>query len=247
MTIAVVDWGVGGMGFVSAVGAGHDILYVSDSGQPPYGTLPAARLAERLSALSVWLAEQGAAEILFACNAASTVLDQVRSPVPISGTIEAGLALVAKTPGTIGVIGGQRTIAADVYGAPLRAAGRVVRQQAAQPLSALVERGLIDGPEVDAAIERVLAPLGEVDALLLACTHYPALGSIFQRLRPGWVLLDPISLLVQRVRPPRGTLRAWTTGDPVDLRYNTVRCWGFDPGPTQRCPISLTKTAAPLG
>jgi glutamate racemase len=89
------------------------------------------------------------------------------------------------------VIGGERTIQSGVYEHALAAAGKQLSFCSAQPLSAFVESGELSSPAVDAEVRRVLDRLGPIDALLIACTHYPALTPVFTRISPALELLDP--------------------------------------------------------
>ena len=228
--LGVLDWGIGGLGLVSRLPPGTAVHYLSDAGAPPYGTLAPEALAERVAAGVRFLAAQGADRVVLACNAASSILDALPPlSVPVQGILDAGVRVALRAPpGTIGIIGGERTIAAGHHAHALAAAGRRVRAVSAQPLSALVEAGTLDGPVVQAAVCAVLAALGPVDSLLLACTHYPALIPVFEAAQPGLVLLDPVDALLE-VLPPlvSGGLRAWTTGDPVQTAWAAQRAWGI--------------------
>jgi glutamate racemase len=228
--IGVLDWGVGGLGLVRALAdQSPDVLYVSDAGTVPYGRQGSAELALRVTQVAGFLAGQGAERVVVACNAASTVLAQVHSPVPISGVIEPGVRAALQVPGRLGVIGGVRTIQSHAYGRLLRAQGRAVRERVAQPLSALVEAGQLDGPTVEAAVRRVLRPMGRLDGLVLACTHYPALRPVFDRVRPGLICIDPVAQLITELGPQHGsgTLRVWTSG-PARATVESARAaWGL--------------------
>jgi glutamate racemase len=115
--------------------------------------------------------------------------------------IEPALSAALATPArSFGVVGGKRTIASQVYRRGLAIAGRQVIQRVAQPLSALVERGEVDGPEVRAAIARIFAPLRRVDALVLACTHYTALLPPIRALLPATRIIDPTAATLEYVR-----------------------------------------------
>ena len=57
--IAVLDWGIGGLGVWRALRHRTlaPTLYLSDSGAPPYGRLPARELSQRLEAVCRHLVE----------------------------------------------------------------------------------------------------------------------------------------------------------------------------------------------
>jgi glutamate racemase len=229
VTLGVLDWGIGGFGLVSRLPPDAALCYLSDAGAPPYGTLDTEALCDRVAGGMRFLAAHGATHIVLACNAASSILDTLTArPVPVTGILDAGTRLALAAPGgTIGVTGGERTLAAGHHARALAAAGRLVRLASGQPLSALVEAGQLHGPTVEAEVQHVLDRLGPVDALLLACTHYPALSGVFQALRPGLPLLDPVDALLETLpATAAGVRRAWTTGDPVQTAWAAERVWG---------------------
>lgn len=208
--LGILDWGIGGIDFYARLRAAHPavrVTYWSDAGTTPYGKQPRSALAARVEAVAHELRRRGVTHLVVACNAASTVLEDPRlralerSGLPISGVIEPALSAALATPArTFGVVGGRRTIASQVYRRGLALAGRQVIQRVAQPLSALVERGEIDSPEVRAAIARIFAPLLRVDALILACTHYTALLPPIRALLPATRIIDPTAATLEYVQ-----------------------------------------------
>ena len=239
--LGVLDWGIGGMGIVRALRArapGVPVLYLSDTGAVPYGKLPRAALAARVGQACRWLVGQGAVGVIVGCNAASTVLDEVaRLGVPLTGVIAPAIGRVPRGfAGTIGIIGGARTIRSGLYRRGLAGPRRRVLSRIAQPLSAHIERGTATSERCARDLDRILRPLREVDLLVLACTHYPSIADAISARTPGATLLDPCDALVAHVartfpRPAPGTDRMTTTGDPRAMRQATLRAWSFDPGP----------------
>jgi glutamate racemase len=205
--LGILDWGIGGLDFhrrLRASGSRRDVLYWSDAGTPPYGTLPGPVLADRVATVIERLADEGCTQVVVACNAASTVLSDpglerrvAARGCEVVGVIAPTIAAVLRRGLTaVALIGGRRTVESRAYAEPLEAAGVRVTQAVAQPLSALVERGLTEGPEVEACLRKVLAPLdgveGPAEHLVLACTHYvaalPAIRRWLPRLRS---VVDP--------------------------------------------------------
>src|SRR5581483_4417370 len=132
-------------------------------------------LTTRLTMVVNELAERGATEVVLACNAASTVVGRLAPvPIPVQGIIEHGLASVPDDiAGPVGVVGGRRTIVGGHYRRGLERRGHVVLSRVAQPLSAHIEAGRTGSPQFVSDLARIVAPLRGVDALVLACTHYP--------------------------------------------------------------------------
>ncbi|HEY6460313.1 MAG TPA: aspartate/glutamate racemase family protein, partial [Polyangiaceae bacterium] len=168
--------------------------------------------------------------------------------------IEHALRVVPPTfRGTLGVLGGARTIRSGVYRRGLAAPGRRVVSRVAQPLSGYVEAGSAETPGCRDALARILRPLRDADALLLACTHYPAIAPSFRARAPRARIFDPAEALASHVarvvlptRLPAPAPDRWlTTGDPRAMRTSTRRAWGFDPGPCARWLAALASRAPP--
>lgn len=234
--IGIVDWGIGGLGVLAHVerlAPRLDITYWSDAGVTPYGKLPAAALAARLRQVVDALAARGCTRVLLACNAASTVVGRLAdAPVPVGGIIEHGIAAVPQAMrGVIGVVGGRRTIRAGVYRRGLQRPGREVRSRVAQPLSAHIEAGRVDGPAFAADLRAIVAPLRGARALLLACTHYPAASAAFAAELPGTRLLDPAAGMAAAVARAAGAGRGRrefvTSGDARAMRTSAALAWGY--------------------
>ena len=238
--LGVVDWGIGGLGLVQALdlaAPGLPVLYWSDAGATPYGRMRVDELAGRLTAVVDALAARGATEVVLACNAASTVVGRLgAAAIPVEGIIEYGVASVPdELTGQVGVVGGRRTIAAGHYRRGLARRGRVVLSRVAQPLSAHIEAGRTGSPEFRSDLGKILAPLRRVDALVLACTHYPAARRWFAKALPHAQLIDPAERLASAIaeRYPHtrgaeklGTRVFFTTGDPKAMRLGAARAWG---------------------
>jgi glutamate racemase len=66
----------------------------------------------------------------------------------------------------------------------------------AQPISARVEAGDLNSQALRRELDGIMAPLREVDLLVLACTHYPALRGAFAERAPGAGIVDPAAELL---------------------------------------------------
>jgi glutamate racemase len=235
--LAILDWGIGGFGLVAALQARHPgaaYTYFSDSGFTPYGKVEAGTLAARLAHIAGYLQQRGVRQLVIACNAASTVTSHTAWPqgLQVQDVISAALAqCLAEPVAHLGIVGGRRTIVSRALAAPLRRAERRVSQRVAQPLSAHIERGNLTGADLMADLDHILQPLRGIDGLLLACTHYPAIASEFQRRLPGVRLFDPVQTLLQRIdtrhllqREPR----ILTTGDAAAMAHGARAAFGVD-------------------
>lgn len=239
--LGVMDWGIGGIDLLNRLRARHPALpfvYWSDSGMTPYGKLTREALARRVVMVAGALRERGVTHVIVACNAASTVLDHpalARVGVAIRGVIEPAIAATLDDGArVVGVIGGRRTIASGLYRRALMKQGRRVVSRVAQPLSALVERGELDTPELHMQLAKIVAPLRDVEALVLACTHYTALLAPIRMLLPRARLIDPAAATlthVERIWPLAGegtSALFLTTGDPQAMRTAARLAFGVE-------------------
>ena len=238
--LGFLDWGIGGIGIFRAFRQRRPevpVLYWSDTGATPYGRLPAAELTARVRRVLRAMVGQGVTHAVVACNAASTILPGLGEiGIPVMGVIEPAIAMVPLAfEGLLGVVGGARTIRSGLYRRALATPRREVIQRIAQPLSAHIEAGRVGTPAFERDLTRILAPLARVDAILLACTHYPSAREAFRRLAPRAALLDPaeavVKTLVARWRLPRGRGDLFvTTGSPDEKGRAARTAWGSDLG-----------------
>jgi glutamate racemase len=198
--LVVMDWGIGGLSVYNEIRRlmPHlSIVYYSDSGQIPYGKMPVRQLRARVHEIILSFAARDVSHFVVACNAASTVLPELagafaREGLNVVGVIEHGVELIRQSPyKNIGVIGGRRTILSRHFSRPFRQPQKKVTGRIAQPLSALIEKGDLHGPQMRETLKQILKPLKSCEALVLACTHYPAVAPQIQKLLPACQLLDP--------------------------------------------------------
>ena len=238
--LAVLDYGIGGLDFWRTLRQRHPMLstvYCSDSGYTPYGQLQDKILIQRLEETSQRMVKLGASALVIACNAGSSVLSRSNLSLPTLGIISAGVRLViASGYRRVAVIGGQRTIESGIYMRALSALGIEVKQEIAQPLSVCIEAGDLSSVELRDHVTRITRPLRDRDAILLACTHYPAIKSLIQQALPGVVLLDPVETLVNQLEESWdinsfcqvGKTQVITTGSPELMRRSASDAFGVE-------------------
>lgn len=205
--ILVFDSGVGGLSVLTHIRAllpKASIVYAADNAGYPYGTKSEAEIAARVPALLGRLAERVHPRlIVIACNTASTIaLAHVRSAldIPVVGTVPAikPAALVSKTR-VIGVLGTEATIRqpyVDNLVAEFAQDCRVLRHGSPELVN-MAEAKLRGIPPKQEAVVAALAglydqPAGtQIDAVVLACTHFPLLADDIRAASPkGVVLVD---------------------------------------------------------
>ena len=238
--IGIMDWGIGGLTVYNAMrnhGLTTDVLYFSDSGTTPYGKLSKVSLRERFSVIADFFRQRGVTHVLVGCHSASSALDPDAATglesfcrVAFESIIPAAVRIACRSKSrSLGVIGGERTIQSGVYEVALATSGKHLAFCPAQPLSAFVESGDLDSPAVEAEVRRVLEKLGPIDALLIACTHYPALTPLFTKVSPSLELLDPGDEMAASAHEAgSGRLEFFTTGDRSASARAARRAFGIE-------------------
>jgi glutamate racemase len=228
------DSGFGGLTVARAVIdllPDEHLVYVGDAGRYPYGPRPQEEV-RRFARQIAWslVKEHGVKLVIVACNtAAAAALDDLvdELPVPVIGVIEPGArALVNATrSGRIGVIGTLGTINSGAYQRAVSAipADVDLTVAACPGFVEFVEKGETSGEQVTILAERLLEPLhrGEVDALLLGCTHYPFLARVIGDVMGRDVVLvssaDETAFEVRSVLEKRKLGRV--AGGPAEHRF----------------------------
>ncbi|MEV6336001.1 Asp/Glu racemase [Nocardia vinacea] len=212
--IAVFD---AGLGSYSAVELLHrrlpdrDIVYLADRASFPYGAKGRAELLTVVSRAVDFLAGFEPSAILLASNAPSvTILDELRSPVPIFGVrppVREALA-VADDVAVLGVRSlVQSPEMREFLGVQAGSAADRVHAVNASPLVELVESGdfLFNREhttrQVGEFLDDLLAAHPGIEAVTLSSTHLPWLRDYFEQARPELHLFDPIEDVVDRIRP----------------------------------------------
>ena len=255
--IGVFDSGVGGLSVLRALRAQlpqEDFVYLSDAAHAPYGERTDDYVSARALRVADYLITQhGVKALVVACNTATAAAIQVlraRWPtLPIVG-IEPALkpAAAASQTKRVGVMATRSTLQSAKFKTLLDSlhgqAEFVV--QACDGLAAAIENG--DDKTTQALCETYVRAMGDfgrqpgqVDQLVLGCTHYPLVSDVLQSLVGAGVdLLEagaPVSLQTRRVLSQSdllfagaaaGTTRLLSTGAAEALSGNALRWLGLD-------------------
>lgn len=265
LTIAVFDSGVGGLTVARALLAeipGMQLRYFGDTAHVPYGPRPLVQVRDFALQIIEFLIAQQADAVVMGCNmsSASGAHEAARTlfSVPVFEVILPGskAAKQASKNSHIGVIATEGTVKSGVYRRTLQALGvEKVYEQACPAFVPLIERGLVDGPEVEAAVAEYLTPLHSVgiDTLVFGCTHYPLLRqAIANFLGDDVTLIDPGEYCAREVSehfstsnnsiislPSESTHQFFSSGDPENLRREGEKLLGL--------PLhSVTRVALPV-
>ena len=195
--IGVFDSGIGGLSVLDALRAElphEDFVYYADSGYAPYGERDEAHVIERSAAVAHELISQhGVKALVVACNTATAAAIKVlRESYPM-------LPLVGVEPALKPAVAASRTRRIAV----LATRGTTVSRKfetLRDSLSAQAEFVVVACDGLASAIERDNAPTiaalcaryvreagkfgtqaGEIDTLVLGCTHYPFVADELRR------------------------------------------------------------------
>lgn len=236
--LGLFDSGLGGLTVVRRVREllpQHDLLFFADQAHVPYGDRTTEELVHLLHQNVSWLDSRGAEAIVMACNTSCAMAERNGWPqtrAVVLDLIESA-ALAAQRSGfsRIGVVATMATARSGAYARKLqdRIPGARVVEVGAPELVPLVEAGKLHGGEPRAAVERVCAQLPrDLDAVILACTHFPmldehfaaVLGDTVVRIDPAIVQAERTYELAHQLAVPAGSgaLACFTNGDLARFR-----------------------------
>ncbi len=265
--IGVFDSGYGGLTVMRAIldQLPHEsVAYFGDTARAPYGPRPIAQTREFALQGLDRLVDHGVKVLVIACNTASAaVLHDAREryDVPVVEVIRPAVrrAAAATRTGRVGVISTVGTHQSGAYLDAFAAAPHLdVVSSPCPRFVEFVERGVTGGPELVGVAHEYLDPLrGEVDTLVLGCTHYPLLTAVI-----SYVMGDDVTLVssaeetakdVYRVLADTDALRPddlpepdhgfTTTGDPDEFRRLASRFLGVGArlGPVFTAPAPVDR------
>lgn len=253
--IGVFDSGVGGLSILRALRAElpcEDFVYFSDAGHAPYGEKGEQFVSDRSLAIAVDLLEQHRIKgLVVACNTATAaavhLLRATHTHLPVVGVEPALKPAAALTQtGHVAVLATRGTLASTKF----KALQESLREQASfvvvpcDGLAAAIEAG--DQEQVRALCQRYTKEVccfgtgpGEIDTLVLGCTHYPFASEVFRELLGPAIQLvetgEPVARQTRRLLEAQGLLnpagagqvRFHTSGSPEALRTAASRWLGL--------------------
>jgi len=253
-SLAVFDSGVGGLSVLREIRAQfpqEDIIYLADQAHVPYGSRQLDQVRSFSEGITSYFVEDTAGTdagrraklVVVACNTASAAalryLRQMFPEVPFVGMEPAMKPAAEHTnTGVVGVLATPATFQGALYASVVeRFANSVtVLQDTCPGLVAQIERGILDGDETRAILERALMPMiaQGIDMVVLGCTHYPFVIPLIQEIvGPQVRVIDPAPAVARQVgrmldahglrrlsgeRLVQGSaIRYLTTGDPASI------------------------------
>ena len=196
LPIGIFDSGVGGLTVYRALHnrlPNEQFVYLGDTARVPYGTKSLATVERYAIENSQFLASRGIKLLVVACNTASALaLPAIRQAVGIDvvGVIGPGarkaVEMVKENESPkIGVIATEATVSSNAYADAIKNTNHKVEiiQTACPLFVSLAEENWTNEPETYSIAQKYLQKIvdGNVDALVLGCTHYPILRDVIQQ------------------------------------------------------------------
>jgi glutamate racemase len=203
--IGVFDSGLGGLTIVKSLQSvlkDASVYYIADTKHAPYGEKSPKEIEAYALAITHYLYTNYTIDALVvACNTATAfAIEALRKMYPeliIIGT-EPGLkpAMQQTKSGNIGILATEATLKGEKYQTLLRrlsahCEGVTVYEQACVGLVEKIEEGKLQDRTTLTMLEKWLTPMkkGEVDTIVLGCTHYPLVAQQIVSLMPKSITL----------------------------------------------------------
>jgi len=221
-SIGIFDSGYGGLTVFKAIAnklPDYNYIYLGDNARAPYGDHSYETVYQYTLECVEWLFEQGCPLVILACNTASAkalrTIQQKVLPVKyphhrVLGVIRPTAEVIGNytASGKIGVMGTRGTINSESYLIEIHKffPELDVVQQSCPMWVPLIENNehLEEGADyfVKEYLEQLLEKSPDIDAILLACTHYPLLIPKISKLLPegfkliaqGEIVADSLSV-----------------------------------------------------
>lgn len=245
--IGIFDSGVGGLTVMAAIQQAlprERLLYFGDNAHIPYGDRSLREVRAFSAAIVRALLAKGCKQVVIACNTASAAaLHEVREAYPhtVFVGMEPALKPAAERSSSrvVGVIATRATFQGTLFASVVeRFAQDVdVLEQPCPGLVQAIEAGELDTPGTEELLRGWLEPMlaKGMDQLVLACTHYPYVRPLIERIcGPDVKVIDPAPAVARQVARllqeqdlessagPSKPL-AWTSGDPAVFRSMAER------------------------
>jgi glutamate racemase len=213
--IGIFDSGIGGLTVAHAIKKllPHEhLIYFGDTAHLPYGDKSEAAIQAYSIRIAEILLKKGCKVIVIACNSASSAAyellqEYVRRDTHIINVIDPMVEYVnANFEGQeVGLIGTKRTVQSGIYARKIQEAGKniTLRCLATPLLAPMIEEGFFNNQISHEIIAQYLADeeLKKIEALILACTHYPLIkNEIGQFYDQKMAILDSSEIVAKALR-----------------------------------------------
>lgn len=245
--IGLFDSGIGGLSVLNAIQQAlpkERLLYFGDNAHIPYGDRTLREIRSFSAAITRALLGKGCKMIVIACNTASAAgLKVLREAYP--HTLFVGMEPALKPAAersrskVVGVIATTATFQGELFASVMERFARDVQvlERPCPGLVKAIEAGELESASTEVMLRGWLEPMlaQGMDQLVLACTHYPFVRPLIERIcGPIVQIIDPapaVAKQVERLLEQQGLLasgtgpatpiRGWTSGD-IDMFTSLV-------------------------
>src|SRR5688572_4888031 len=215
LPIGIFDSGIGGLTVAHAITRilpHEQLIYFGDTAHLPYGDKSTAAIQAYSVKICDLLIRQHCKVILIACNSASAaayelVKEYVGSKAKVLNVIDPAIEYIGEhyENKTIGLIGTKQTVNSNVYKKKVDQLDKDInlKSLATPLLAAMIEEGFFNNTISESAISTYLSDphLEDIEALVLACTHYPLIKNQIEKFYEGKVdVLDTSELVARHVK-----------------------------------------------
>lgn len=213
--IGIFDSGIGGLTVADAIRQllpNENLIYFGDTAHLPYGDKSEAAIQAYSIKIADVLLRQGCKVIVIACNSASSAAyellrEYVRKDAHIINVIDPMVEAVVTgfRNKTIGLIGTKRTVQSGIYARKIAEAnaGIELKTLATPLLAPMIEEGFFNNQISHEIVAQYLSDpaLNGIEALILACTHYPLIREEILRYYQGkMTVLDSSVVVAEALR-----------------------------------------------
>jgi len=192
--IGIFDSGIGGLTIarsVSELMPDEQILFFGDTAHLPYGDKSAEAIKSYVKRIAEYFVDNDCKIILLACNSASaaaySLIHKLHSGnVPVLNVIDPNVEYVCrKKYKTVGIIGTKATVTSRAYNRKFATANPdlIIKSVATPLLAPMIEEGFFNNNISQTVINSYLSnkKLAGIEALVLACTHYPLIKAEIEK------------------------------------------------------------------
>ncbi|MCX7120589.1 MAG: glutamate racemase [Gammaproteobacteria bacterium] len=212
--IGIFDSGIGGLTVAKALVSqlpNENIIYFGDTAHLPYGDKSSAAIQAYSVKIAHMLLQQNCKLILIACHTASSaafdlVKEYCGSKARVVNVIDPVVNYLKSYPKkNIGLIGTKSTVNSNIYKKRIDELniGVNLKSQSTPILASAIEEGFHGKKVIDAILEEYLSrkTLQDLDALILACTHYPVIKKNIADFYGNKIdIIDPSEIVASAVK-----------------------------------------------
>jgi glutamate racemase len=218
--IGIFDSGIGGLTVAKAISTllpNESIVYFGDTEHMPYGGKSLEHIKNYSMHIADFLIKKNVKIIVIACNSASSIayyplLEKYKNEIDIVGVIAPVAEYIAeKKYNKVGIIGTKPTVKSMAYETEIKnkIASTKVNSVPTPLLAPMIEEGFFNNNISQTIINSYLdhRKLRGLDALVLACTHYPLIKKEVvkfyapQKNKKAQIdIIDPANIVAQKVK-----------------------------------------------